>query len=170
MIEYLNRIYSHTHTTPASAEDIDFEVLDMLRHEDYPQLVFQHIQHENCPFRRDALLERLRRALKDSGMLIDGQLYQLSDDNCLQMIWQNAEDEIKRAIRVCRNQQTTDYTANTHTPPQDASATQTTQTAHNQSATQPIIIHNLTINFYNAPIGQYANNIQQQDYHHGTRQ
>ena len=157
MIEYLNRIYSHTHTTPASAEDIDFEVLDMLRHEDYPQLVFQHIQHENCPFRRDALLERLRRALKDSGMLIDGQLYQQIDDNCLQMIWQNAEDEIKRAIRVCRNQQTTDYTANIHTPPQDASATQTTQTAHNQSVTQPII-------------GQYANNIQQQDYHHGTRQ
>lgn len=170
MTDYLNRIYTHTHTTPASAEDIDFEVLDMLRHEDYPQLVFQHIQHENCPFRRDALLERLRRALKDSGMLIDGQLYQLSDDNCLQMIWQNAEDEIKRAIRVCRNQQTTDYTANILTPPQDASATQTIQTAHNQSATQPIIIHNLTINFYNAPIGQYANNIQQQDYHHATRQ
>ena len=102
MIEYLDRIYTHSGITPPDAEDIHNEVLDLLCHEEYAQKVFFQIQNEPCPYRRDALLECFRRELHSSRQLIKGHVC-MEYDGCTMIVWQDAEHEIKQAIRRCRS-------------------------------------------------------------------
>ncbi len=74
MQDYLNHIFAHAAMPPPDAEDLLFEVRDLLRHEEYAQKVFISIQRESCPYRREGLLECFRRELKASGMLKNGDL------------------------------------------------------------------------------------------------
>lgn len=195
MIEYLDRIYTHSGITPPDAEDIHNEVLDLLCHEEYAQKVFFQIQNEPCPYRRDALLECFRRELHSSHQLIKGHVC-MEYDGCTMIVWQDAEYEIKQAIRRCRNEIQEFRSLEDGVPPigrsqselQDAASGCRLQvrgkivqqvkstiqqivqdiaaditigqgvSVHIDRLTIPVHIHN-----YNAPIGQYAHHIEQQE-------
>ena len=101
MQDYLNHIFAHAPVPIPDAADLEFEVQDLLRHEAYAQKVFNQLQHEPCPYRREGLLECLRRELRKSGMLIDGNLYMMDDNDYCCLVWRDAEREINRAIRAC---------------------------------------------------------------------
>ena len=181
MIEYLDRIYTHSGITPPDAEDIHNEVLDLLCHEEYAQKVFFQIQNEPCPYRRDALLECFRRELHSSHQLIKGHVC-MEYDGCTMIVWQDAEHEIKQAIRRCRNEVqefrsleeaasgcrrevrgkiVQQVKSTIQQIVQDIAADITIGqgvSVHIDRLTIPIHIHN-----YNAPIGQYAHHIEQQE-------
>ena len=101
MQDYLNHIFAHAPVPTPDAADLEFEVRDLLRYEEYAQKVFIELQQEACPYRREGLLECLRREIKQSGMLIEGNLYMKDDNGCCILVWREAEREIKRAIRAC---------------------------------------------------------------------
>lgn len=101
MQDYLSHIFAHAPVPIPDAADLEFEVQDLLRHEAYAQKVFNQLQHEPCPYRREGLLECLRRELRKSGMLIDGNLYMKDDNDYCCLVWLEAEREINRAIRAC---------------------------------------------------------------------
>ncbi len=101
MQDYLNQIYAHAHIPTPDAADLLFEVQDLLRYEPYAQKVFIQLKRESCPYRREGLLECFRRELKDSGLLIEGNLYMMDNNDCCMLVWREAEREIKQAIRVC---------------------------------------------------------------------
>ena len=101
MQDYLNHIFAHAPVPTPDAADLEFEVRDLLRYEEYAQKVFIELQQEPCPYRREGLLECLRREIKQSGMLIEGNLYMKDDNGCCILVWREAEREIKRAIRAC---------------------------------------------------------------------
>ena len=101
MQDYLSHIFAHAPVPIPDAADLEFEVQDLLRHEAYAQKVFSQLQHEPCPYRREGLLECLRRELRKSGMLIDGNLYMMDDNDYCCLVWRDAEREINRAIRAC---------------------------------------------------------------------
>ena len=188
MIEYLDRIYTHSGLTPPDAEDIHNEVLDLLCHEEYARKVFFQIQNEPCPYRRDALLECFRRELHSRHQLIQGHVC-MEYDGCTMIVWHNAEDEIKQAIRRCRRvQDGVPPTGRSQSELQDAASgyrrevrgkiVQQVKSTLKQIVqdiaadiaieqgvsvridrlTIPVHIHN-----YNAPIGQYAHHIEQQE-------
>ena len=191
MIEYLGRIYTHSGITPPDAEDIHNEVLDLLCHEEYAQKVFFQIQNEPSPYRRDALLECFRRELHSSHQLIKGHVC-MEYDGCTMIVWQDAEHEIKQAIRRCRNEigeqrscsledASLLFSGRREAPTgeevrgkivqqvkstikqivQDIAADIDIRQGvniHIKRLTIPVHIHN-----YNAPIGQYALHIEQQE-------
>lgn len=183
MIEYLDRIYTHSGITPPDAEDIHNEVLDLLCHEEYAQKVFFQIQNEPCPYRRDALLECFRRELHSNHQLIKGHVC-MEYDGCTMIVWQDAEHEIKQAIRRCRDEvqefrrlEVKGERREVRGERLEARIEQVKSTfqqivqdiaadiaigqgmsVHIDRLTIPVHIHN-----YNAPIGQYAHHIEQQE-------
>lgn len=193
MQDYLNHIFAHTHIPTPDATDLLFEVRDLLRHEEYAQKVFIELQQEPCPYRREGLLECLRREIKQSGMLLEGNLYMKDDNDCCMLVWRDAEREIKRAIRACEedklkqqdclsNNLNNDNIDNFR-PNQLPRATRGISSVVQQvkdtvkhtvkeivkdiptAQVVNINIQQLTIpvQIYNAPIGQYTHNIEHQE-------
>lgn len=181
----LNHIFPVGYPNIPTQEDLEFEVRDLLRHEAYAQKVFISIQQEPCPYRREGLLECLRRELRKLGMLIEGNLYMKDDNDCCCLVWRDAEREIKRAIRACEEDNSKQGAARgIIDQPYGCTAQRTTISSVVQQVKDTvkhtvkeivkdiptaqvvnINIQQLTIpvQIYNAPIGQYTHNIENQE-------
>ena len=188
MQDYLNHIFAHAAMPPPDAEDLRFEVRDLLRHEEYAQKVFISIQRESCPYRREGLLECFRRELKASGMLKNGDLYMEDNNGYHYLVWQEAEREIKNAIRACEEdtcnlEDVPLQLSEQHEVPTERATISTVVQQAKDSVKQAfkdivkdiptaqvanIHIQQLTIpiHIYNAPIGQYTHHIEQQEIKH----
>ena len=157
----LTNIFPTNYPDKPSTEDFEIMFQDILDRSDSVLKVVSKIEKESCPYYQEALVRLLAQHLPtwyNTQDPIAGIDY---GDHWIPY-WQEPQRIIRELIDK--------YKARQNTPPYSIPVApvekivqhvqQSVQQAVKDivvSPTQPIIIHNLTINYYNAPIGQNGN-------------
>lgn len=176
----LTNIFPINYPDRPSQQDIEFMFQDILNRSDSVDKVVYKIEMESCPYYKEAFIRILQDRLHDWNITrnpIAGREY---GDSWFPY-WQEPQDKIRKLVEKYQTEQ-----LHTILPapadelpiePQPAPRPTVTQHVKNlviqvvndllaikeMAQSQTIIIQNLHIHNYNAPIGQYAHHIDQQN-------
>ena len=167
----LTNIFPTNYPDRPSTEDLEIMFKDILDRTDSVLKVVSKIENESCPYYQEALVRLLAQRLPTWYNTQDPIVGIDYGDHWIPY-WQEPQRIIRELIDKYQARQNMSPVSMPIAAPVEKivrhvqqSVQQTIKQAVQQavkdivvSPTQPIIIHNLTINYYNAPIGQTGSN------------
>ena len=170
----LTNIFPTNYPDKPSTEDLEIMFQDILNRSDSVLKVESKIEKESCPYYQEALVRLLAQRLT-SWYNTQDPIAGIDYGDHWIPYWQEPQRIIRELIDKYQAQQNMPPVSMPITAPVEKivrhvqqSVQQTIQQAVQQavkdivvSPAQPIIIHNLTINYYNAPVHNYNAPIEQ---------